>query len=250
MDRTRSGNALFIPLLIVVCIFAAIFSFSLFTQIKSAEDALKQEKEVLSKEKAALAVDVDSLKADVKAKADTIAALQAENKTISDSESLARSSMESLKKDNNKYKDEVETFNSYTPSQLIILISSREKNENARNLLEDTAKKLDMIREGKTVSLEPITVTKNQTKPRPALYGQKQGKVVSVDIRDGTVVIDMGKLDGIKEGQYCTIYDGQSLICAASVAWTRFTISGIITNDFQPGHSIKDVKEGLSVVLE
>lgn len=256
MQATNTNKQLFTTTLIAVSVLSVLFSVSIFRYMKSAETRFKKEKVALVKDKMELKDSLDILKDDMKAKEEAVASLENEKKALvveiaklkQEVEKVASrqtEDTESLKKENASLRDLVDGYRKMSIMQVLKDALDRETDENIRRVVSDAATKIGMIKEGRTVSLAPVIVTGSG-----AADVQGQGRVISADRRNSLVVIDAGRLQGVREGQRCQLYDGQEKIATGSVIKTRLKISAVFVDSMQPRHSMQDLREGLSVTLE
>ena len=115
-----------------------------------------------------------------------------------------------------------------------------ETNQKIKNVLSDTMSKINMIRTGRAVTLEPIEVSSSN----------KTGTIISVDRRNDLIVINIGSKNGVMEGDRCKIYskDGKE-IASCEIISARYTIAAGFVDNMNYGTNIKNIKEGLSVAL-
>jgi cell division protein FtsB len=260
MESGRSDKTLFSASLIALCVFSVIISLSLFGYLKNTEQRFKKEKAALVREKMDLRDQLDSLKADLKMKSDAISSLDSEKKNML--EELARieklaeelkgkdnEELESMRKRNQEFQKELNILRGSSAAQLINDAASRETDENVKRILSDAAIKIEMIREGKAVQLEPLVITEGGSQAA-GLRGRKDGKIFAVNAKKNLIVVDIGRSNGAREGQRCRIIGEQGEIATATIIRTRYEISAAFVDKLNPKHTILDVKEGDKVFIE
>ncbi len=108
------------------------------------------------------------------------------------------------------------------------------------NIMNDTLSKVELVKSGKAVSLEPIEVS----------AADQKGTVLSIDRKNDLAIVSIGTKDGLMEGDRCKIYgrDGTE-IASAEVISARYAISACFVDDMNYGYNIKSIKEGCSVII-
>jgi hypothetical protein len=108
------------------------------------------------------------------------------------------------------------------------------------NVLQDTLDKLDAVKSGKAVTLEPIEVAQ----------ADKKGVVLSVDPKNVLIVVSIGSKDGLMEGDRCKIFSKEGKeVATAEVISSRYTMSACFVDDINYGFNIKSLKQGYSVIM-
>lgn len=246
MDTTYNSIKIQKALLIIVCILSVLLSLFLFRKMKTSERMHAREKTALVKKNTQLETQIVSMNQELTKKTDAITAIELEKNAIQDE--LARLNKDSreliasLKKEMADLKDA--PLNKYIERAI-----ERETDDSVKRVLADTITKITMVKEGRAVSLEPIMVT-GLPGEGPGVFGQRQGNIISVDKRNNLIVINLGRIQGIQEGQRCIISDGQEDIGSGSIIRTRYKISAVFIDTLQHRHTIQDVKEGLRVNVE
>ena len=230
-ENARTNKPILTTSLIIICVLSAILSLGLIRHLKISEGRFKKERALLVMEKMELKDELDFLKADLKAKGDTIVSLEAEKKGAIQELVRLKKLAEELKTDN----EELETL---------------------RKRSQELQKELEALRSarlaGETsfgVQLEPIVVTGN-TVPGSRAFGQIQGKVFSVNPKKNLIVIDIGQTNGAMEGLQCKIFDSEGQVGTATIIKTRYEISAAFVDTLSPGRTIRDVKEGNRVLAK
>ncbi|MDD5174101.1 MAG: hypothetical protein PHV48_04680, partial [Candidatus Omnitrophica bacterium] len=125
-------------------------------------------------------------------------------------------------------------------------------NENIRMVLDDSLRKIELIKEGKAVNLEPIVV-KDDNALQSALLdqenAQKKGEVLSLDKKSSLVVINLGRKEGVKEGDRLRIFKDADQIAGGEVISVRYRISAAVIDDIRYKSTIDDIKEGYEATL-
>lgn len=271
MDTKSARKTIFAAILISISVFSVFLSLSLYRYLKVTEIKFETEKAALIKENMALQDKADSLDKTVKEKAEAVLTLEAQKKTILDqvksieeeskkAMQLYTGQIDILKKENTSLREKMEGLKKFSIIDLIKQAITKEDNENIKKVLEDAMIKVDLIRSGKVVNLEPIVVEDNagaaeavlqeepQTKP---VSGQiKTGNVLSVDAASDLIVISMGRKDEIKEGDRCLIFKDGKEMASGEIISTRYRIAAAFVDDIKYKYNIRDIKEGDKVLMK
>lgn len=258
--------------LIAACVFCIVLAFSSFRNLKKMELEFNEKKATLVKENLELKDRIDSIQQIVSQKTESTGILEKEKKDLEDQ-------LKTLKEENDKVmastKEEVDTLrkkNAVLKKRIATLENSPivqrlkeamqvEDNENVRNVLQDAMNKIDMIKAGKTVSLEPIVVTKQsqETSPfaqasqaaTPSLQAAtKTGVVLSVDKKNNLIAINLGSKDDVKDNDRCTIFKADKPIAHAQIINVRYRIAAAFIDDIEYKYTINDIQENYKVMIE
>ena len=259
--------------LIAVCAFSIVIAASSFRSLKKMELEFNEKKATLVKENLELKDRIDSIQQMVAQKTESAGILDKEKKIIEDqlqslkdeNEKLISSStgqIETLKKKNAILKKRIVTLENSPIVQRIKEAIQVEDNDSVKAVLADAVNKMEMIGAGKSVSLEPIVVTKiRQESPSapdkkptgaasPATAEGKTGVILSVDKKSNLIVINLGRKDDVKEGDRCKIFKKDREIAGAQIINIRYRISAAFIDDIKYKYTINDIAENQKAVIE
>ena len=237
MENARNNKPILTVSLLIICVLSAILSLGLIHHLKISESKFKKEKAVLVREKMEIKDELDFLKSDLKMKGDTITSLEAEKKEISQEIARLTNLAEELREANS---EEVKSLK----NKIVELQKDLETIKNS-----PAARILSWERQGSDVQLEPIVVTGNAA-AGTGPYGQSAGKVLSVNPKKSLIIIDIGRLNGARDGRRCRIFDAQGEVATATIIRTRYEISAAFIDTISPRRTIRDIKEDNKVLME
>jgi len=270
----QNKNTLINAALITVSVFAVIIAFSSFRHLKRMEFEFNEKKAVIVKENLDLKDRIDSIQELVNQKIESIGILEKEKKSFEDEVSLIKKEndkiiesyvkqLDTIKKKNVTLKRKVTQLEKSPIITRIKDMIEKEDNENIKKVLADTLNKVELIKAGKSVNLEPIIVTKKETplvqdiersteetgvNAQPPAPG-KEGVVLSVDKKNNLVVINLGHKDNIKEGDRIKILKDGREIARAEVLSIRYRIAAAFVDYLGPRCTISDISEGCKVLV-
>jgi len=271
----QNKNTLILTILVTICLVLVIVSISLFQGIKKIELSFNEKKATLVKENLELKDKIDSIQEIMNQKIASVNTIEKEKKELEDQLNQVKKEQEKfaalytqelnvLKRKNESLKKSVSALGKSPLIKRIKDAMEKEDNENIRKLLQNTLDKIELIKSGKSVNLEPIVVTKKEEKigtvpasGGPLLGGQspffqpegKEGAIISLDQKNNLMVINLGTKDSLKEGDRCTIIrDGQE-IAQAEILSVRYRIAAAFIDDIRYKCTINDIKEGYKVVV-
>jgi hypothetical protein len=244
-----------------------LLALSSFRNIKKTELDFNQKKAILIKENLDLKDSVDSLQETIKQKTAALGAVEKEKAALEEQVNALKTAAASFRETSDKelvalkqrtllLNKKIYTLKKTPIAQRIRSAIDKEENEKIKKVLEDSANKIDMIREGKSVDLEPIIVTKkgsetpSSAKEKSTVSQKKEvrsGVVLSVDKKNNLIVINLGRNDGVKEGYVCQILKDGQVIGAAEIMSVRYRVSAAYVKGTQYKVSMDDIKEGCRV---
>lgn len=260
MDDVSNRKSLFTMILISISIFSVIFALSLFAHLKNTEKKLNKEKQSLIEENIELKNQYDSIRSTLKIKTEALENFESQRNTFMQEmekfkkdreESVVRDTeeIELLKRENRSLKDELELLKKLSVTQAMKEALQSENNESVKKVLEDALNKIEMVRSGKSVTLDPIVVTE-----RPAYHDPgasvSSGKVISVDARSNLIAIDLGRANEIREGQRCLIIKDDSEIGSAEIIRVRSKISAAFVDDIKHRYTVRDIRVGDRIEIQ
>lgn len=260
MEGLQNRRSILNTTLITAGIFSVVLSIGLLGHLKGIEKKFRQEKTTLVKQNIEFKDKFDSLNATYQAKMQSVTVLETERDTLMGELSSikkkyeelvgrANAEMEALRRENRSLKDETDIFKKVSLTQMIKEALDTEKNDNVKRVLEEAMTRIDMIKAGKSVALEPILVTGSDAGGGGFLPG-RSASVMSVDAKNNLIVIGLGRSDNIREGQRCFILRDNNEIGSAEVIRTRHKISAAFIDKINHGYTMRDIKEGYKVIIK
>lgn len=255
--------------LIASFVFFLFLGISSFRNVKKAELDFNQKKAILVKENLDLKDRFDSLQETIIQKTEALSVVEKEKAALEEQLNVLKKAamsfrvasnkeLEALKKKTLALNKKISVLENSSIVQKIKKAIGREENESIKKVLEDSIDKIDMIREGKSVNLEPIIITKKESATPPSVKEKneaiqakegKDGIVLSVDRKNNLIVINLGHNDGVKEGYRCEILkDGQAIGSGETMS-ARYKVSAVFIDDFQYKATMDDIKEGFKVII-
>jgi len=256
--------------LIAACAFSIVLAISSFRNLKKMELEFNEKKANLVKENLELKDRIDSIQQIVSQKTASADIMEKEKKDLEEQLQTLKEENEKIISSNNEQLDTLKKKNSVLKKRVATLENSpivqrikeaiqTEDNDNVKNVLEDTANKIEMIRSGKSVSLEPIVVTRQQQETllnqasktaAPPAQEAKTGVILSLDKKNNLMVINLGRKDNVKDGDRCRIFKKDKMIARAQIISTRYRIAAAFIDDIQYKYTINDIEENLKVTVE
>jgi len=264
MDYTSTKKTIFGAILISICIFSIIFAVSAFRYFKTVESKFNNEKADLIKENMDLQDKVDSLEEDIAQKTGIATNLETEKKTLearlitlgeeaknleSRYGQLYGEKIKILKKENLFLRSRSDDIKKMSLVNFLKATLAKEGNSNIKEVVKDALSKVELINSGKSVRLEPIVVAekdKKYDKENDGSFDIKNlsGKIVSIDTVNNLVVVDIGRQDGVKDGQKCVISKGSDEIASGEIISTRYKLSAVFVGEIRQKHTFSDIAEG------
>ena len=262
--QMQNKSTLFSAILITVCVFLLVITISTFRSLKKMELEFNEKKATLVKEGLELKDKLNSLQEDFNKKAASVGVIEKEKKElesqidqIKEEQGKIISSytqeLDALKKKNEFLKKSISALERSPLITRIRAAIMKEDNEDIKKLLQNTLDKIELIKSGKSVNLEPIVVTKKEDSAAAEYATMKpegrEGAIISLDPKNNLMVINLGTKDNLKEGNRCKILrDGQE-IAQAEILSVRYRIAAAFIDDIQYRYTINDIKEGYKVVV-
>ncbi|MFH1753642.1 MAG: hypothetical protein ABH875_05615 [Candidatus Omnitrophota bacterium] len=271
----RDKSRFLIAILVSVSVFLIFLVIAIFNQQKNMELEFNERKAKLIKENLDLKDDKENLGTKITQKEEAIALLQekrnaveSELKTFEDRVKGMRDEYEhqvlELKEENVSLTQRIEYLESMPLSSRIKEAIANEENQKLRTFLAKVISNIDIIEKGGDIELEPIVVTdkKEEEEELEQSAGQrgvrqesvveileKTGNIISVDEKYSLIVFDLGRKDGAERGAQCAIAKGDRKIAAAEIISSRYRVAAAFIYEMEYGYSIKDIKEGDSVII-
>jgi predicted nuclease with TOPRIM domain len=255
-------NRLTVISLAIACAVLAIATLSFFQHSNSLTQSMKRKQDEFSAKLSEYKKNVESLQAAVDEKVKAIT--EAEDKIkefefqiglIKQESEKTRSELNSQRKillrKNSALSKKLKSFNNASLESLMTETLEKEENGDIKKVLADALAKVELLRAGKSVSLEPIVVTKSgEEGPLEQLSSTASDiKIVELDRKNNLIAINAGRKDNLGEGARLTIIkDGKEAAYAEIIA-VRYRVASAYVNSMRPGYAIKDIKEGDEVVI-
>jgi len=190
------------------------------------QDALNQKEEALR-----------TAENDKRAFEDQAATLKQQNdKMRSESDQM----IEDLTKKKAALKKKIENMKKAPLDEWLKTVMQNEGNQKIKSILNDAATKINMVKHGQSVTLEPIEVS----------AANRKGNIISIDRKNDLIIVSIGTKDGVMEGERCSIYSGEGKeIATCEIISARYTIAAAFVDNMNYGTNIKNIKEGLTVAI-
>jgi len=262
MKNIQSNSSFFNSVLIGICVFCVLLALIMFNNMKSAGRAIKDKNVALIRERAELKIQFDSLNEAFEKNKVTTSSLESEKKSIAEefarlekeyAESKTRKTktLDALKHENKYMRRKIDLFRKLSTTELIKQITSRETNDSIKRILTDTLVKIEMTKDGKLIELEPIVLPAGDNQPYANNgISKKQGEIISLNKKNSLIVINMGRAQGVTDGQRCRIIDNRGEIASGMIIRTRYEISAAFIDTFSKSYTIENVKEDAKVILD
>lgn len=262
----HNKNILIGIVLLTVSIVSIVAAVSFFQALKKTELDFNQKKATLVKDNLDLKDRLDSIQDLIAQKTEAVAAAEKERKALEqelgilkkENETIIASSgeeIESLKQKSLILKKKIYTLENSSIVQRLKEAIDKEKNENIKKVLDDSLKKIELIREGKSVNLEPIVVKEDDAPqavtitPSVREKAGKKGAVLSLDRKSSLVVINLGRKEDVKEGDKLHIFKEDTQIAGGEIISVRYRISAAVIDDILYKNTISDIKEGYKIIV-
>jgi hypothetical protein len=259
----QDKNRLIGVALIAVCAFSIVIAISSFRSLKKMELEFNEKKATLVKENLELKDRIDSIQQMVAQKTEAAGVFDKEKKIIENQLKSLKDENEKLIFGTNEHIDTLKRKNAILKKRVASLENSPivqrikeaiqvEDNDNVKEVLADAVNKIEMVMAGKSVSLEPIVVTKiQQTGAVSSVTAEgKTGVILSIDKKTNLIVINLGRKDDVKEGDRCKIFKNDLEIARAQIINIRYRISAAFVDDIKYKYTINDIGENQKVIIE
>ena len=258
----RDKNKLIVIVLAVACVFLIIVVLSLSQHANSINKAFKKKQgELNSKlaeykdrieslqplidEKTAALTDAENQKEELKTQ---VALIEAEKKKI-------QADFEALQMKNTTLKKRIQKFENASLETIISEALEKEENSSVKRLMADSLAKVELIRSGKAVDLEPIVITKSAEEAGLAVSNaspSEEGKkflVIALDAKNNLIAINGGRKDKLKENDRLVVLKNGRKIASASVIAVRYRVTSAFVDSMFGKYAVKDIKEGDEVTI-
>jgi hypothetical protein len=285
----QNKNSLLTVALAIVCVFSLSLAFVSFQNFRKMELSFNEKKARLVKENLDLKDRIDSLQATVSKKSDSLDVFEKENQTLTSQLAHVRSEyrkiletyanqINTLRKKRVTLKKRISTLEKVSLVDYIKNSLAAQEDSNIRKVLTDALNKIELIKEGKSVNLEPIVVTKKEEPfpPQPAPPGEeisqtgqaaqpraeeaapitataapkagRRGIILSLDRQNNLIVVNLGRRDEMKEGDRISVLKEGRQIAGAEIMSVRYRIAAAFVDDIKYGYTINEIKENDRVI--
>ena len=248
----------------IICLILAIAVFSLFQYSNLINKTLKRRQDEFSAKLSEYKRSIESLQAAVDEKVRAIA--EAEDKVnaverqmglIKEENEKAYSTLNSQRKillrKHSELVKRMEKFEKASLESLITETLEKEANRDIKMVLADALAKVELMRAGKPVGLEPIVVTKpagaEAEREAVSASGEPNFMIVALDRKNRLIAINGGRKDNIATGDTVAIVKSGKEIGSAEVVAVRYRASSAFVGSLRQGYSMKDVEEGTEVAV-
>lgn len=250
MSSFNTRNDLPKLLLIVMAIVTMTVVLFAFLYVRMLKFDFDEKKAGLVKEIGALKEEAEGLRASMDEKSRAVAAIEDEKRAVERELESVKAGNEELRKEltgrlaalerkRKALKKHIARLEKGDPLGALKDAIDRSSNGDIRKILQDAARRVEAVEQGKPVDLEPIVVGTPET----------TGAVVTADRKNCLVVVNLGKKNGVEPGDRVKIYDCDGEIASAEVLSARFMLAAAYVDQFSKGKSIRNLKEGLKAVV-
>ena len=245
---------------IAACVLLAGLAGFSFLNLKKVEREFNSKKVLLVKENIDFKYRIEAIQEALNKKTESFDIVEKEKMLIEgkiellkqENETLIKAYKENIvaiKKKNSILRKKISILENSSVIQRIKEAATIEGNESIKQVLEEAATKIEMIKDGKHVNLAPIVVTNGLSSGGVFVAEGTEGAILSVERDHGIIVINLGKKDGISEGCRLRVFKGDVGIAGAEVVGIRYRVSAAVVNDIQPKYTISDIKENDKVLV-
>jgi len=273
----KNQNIVIIVVLVIISLLCMVMAWAMFQNLKNSEAEFNRTKAELISRNLDLKERIDNLQSlmlqkdeevskstlELADKTSMISFLEKEKKSIKSElielrkqtkelQSTHSSQVETLIKENEFLSKRIEELEKQTPVESLKKALSEEDEKKVRKILEGVGYEAKMVGSGNAVDLDrvvvkegimPVDIEIENTSDQSLIPLEKLGKVLSVDRENNLLVIDMGRQDGVEEGQQCIILEGNKEIASAEIISTRYRISAAVIEHIRYGFNINDIKK-------
>lgn len=255
--------------LTVTFIFFMVFAFSSYKNLKKMRFEFNEKKSVLTRENLELKDRLDSIQEMVSQKMISLGILEQEKRKVEEqvaalkqeNDKLMQASNEELKgirQKNAALKKKIGELENSSVVRSIKDALEHESNENIRVVVEDTLNKIELIKTGNPVALEPIVVTNEaggiaggagDYANVSTVGGNGNGTILSVDRKNSLIVINLGAKERVKEGDRLKILKGGKAIAQAEIISVRYRLSAAVVDTILPAYSMNNIEENENILV-
>ena len=255
--------------LAVITVFLIFFAYSSYNNLKKMRLEFNGKKSTLIKENLGLKSRLDSIQEMINQKVISFDVLGQEKKKMEEEVGLlkkenehliwaSKSQLEDVKQKNAALKKKIAALEDSPLVQKIKETLKNESSESVKKIVENALNKIELIKAGNPVALEPIVVTgeegarageSKQGKEAPVPRGDVKGVVLSVDRKDNLIVINVGSKESVREGDRLKILKDGKEIAQAEVISARSGLSAAVVESIDPAYTINSIKENDDVIV-
>ncbi|MBI4352677.1 MAG: hypothetical protein HY593_02000 [Candidatus Omnitrophica bacterium] len=215
----------FFPFLTVVFLTGSLVFFNQTRGLQKANKTLEEESIGLKESLAKLSEEKAELE---RTAGEKISLLEGEKEKL-------RSSSETLRKENESLK-----FNLGKTQEHLKLVN--EEKTYLEEILITKSKEIELLKgaapDGSPQGGTSFTASLSFPEETPRTLPKKQGKVAALDEDRGFIIVDLGKVDGVKEDSVLSVLQGDETIARLAVVEIRDVLSAWKPNDVKPGKKI------------
>jgi len=285
----QSKNTLLDFVFITICLFSLVLVVFMFKQLKTMESEFNEEKGVLVREKLDLEERVESIQKIIDQKADTLIRIEGEKKSLTEALNALKeetkrqiqiytSELDTLRINNASLAGRITALERKPLLQNLSEAIAKEKDEKVKKILERALYRAYSIYTKKGIEPEFIVAPskpefiedeleeefiiekgetageKKEEKKITSVFGvsgkiKKQGKVLFLDKTYNMVIINLGSIDDIKDGERCIILEKGKEIAQGEIIGVRYRVSAILIDGLIQNYTLADIKEGHDVVV-
>ena len=255
--------------LAAITVFLVLFAYSSYNNLKKMRLEFNEKKSTLIKENLDLKSRLDSIQEMIDQKTISFDVLGQEKKKMEEEVGLlkkendrligaSKSRLRDVKQQNAVLKKKIAALENSPLVQKIKETLENESNESVKKVVEGALNKIELIKGGNPVALEPIVVTveegemagkSRQEGEAPAPRGDVKGAILSVDRKDNLIVINIGSKENVREGDRLEILKDAKEIARAEVISARSGLSAAVVESIDPAYTINSIKENDDVIV-
>lgn len=285
----RSKNTLLDFVFITICIFSLVLVVFMFNQLKTTKSEFNEEKDVLVQEKSDLEERVESIQKIIDQKADTLIRIEGEKKSLEEELNVLKeetkrqiqtysNELDTLRINNASLAGRITALEKKPLLQSLSEAIAKEKDEKVKKILERALyrahsiytkkgiepefivapSKLEFIEDGP--GAEPVIEKgeaegeRKEEKKITSVFGvsgkiKKQGKVLFLDKTYNMVIINLGNIDDMKDGDRCIILEKGKETAQGEIIGVRYKVSAVLVDGLIQNYTLADIKEGHDVIV-
>ena len=247
MYNKNGGSKIPYVAFIALLALGALLSVGLFRYVKEVQVESEKEKAVFIKKNAELTSVNKKMEKEFQSLEDSMILIESKNRVV-------LKQKEALKKENIFLRKDIKAIKAKPLTKLLEEALAVESNENIKKVMQQAIEKIDMIKSGKVVNLEPILITEKGAalpeEPKKVIQiPVSTGTILSIDRKNNLIAINLGEKNDVKEGERYAIFRGDKELGSAEIISVRQKVSAAVIDDIKPLHTINDIEKGDGVIL-
>jgi len=285
----QSKNTLLDFVFITICIFSLVLVVFMFNQLKTIKSEFNEEKSVLVQEKLDLEERVESIQNIIDQKADVHIRIEEERKSLEEELNALKeetkrqiqiysNELDTLRINNASLAGRITALERKPLLQSLSEAIAKEKDAKVKKILERALYRAYSVYTKKGIEPEFIVAPpkpefiedeleeesaieksegegeKKEEKRITSVFGvsgtiKKQGKVLFLDKTYNMVIINLGSIDDMKDGERCIILEKGKETAQGEIIGVRYRVSAVLVDGLIQNYTLADIKEGHDVVV-